>query len=216
MSQEKILDALEFIDDDMIEVVNVLRKYPERHKFLWVNYLAVAACVMLAIFGGFTLFDGDYKVPSAENSAAGDSADIADNVNQYADDSENKNETVNDNSSFRDEFSGGTNSSSGDTSSGSTGSSVSSSFTYHPIYMEITEVSKNSFKGRVINRVVVEDCVHFEENQVITVIYREDLYADYDTLLIEDLKVGEKVYVIYGKPDSKTIYTSYIRYDRNF
>ena len=53
MSQEQIIDALEFIDDDMIESVNVLRKYPERHKHLWLNYVAVAACIMLAIFGGF-------------------------------------------------------------------------------------------------------------------------------------------------------------------
>lgn len=210
MNQEKILDALEFIDDDMIEVVGVLRKYPERHKFLWVNYLAVAACVVLAIFGGFTLFDGNYKTPTAENSAADGSSDMADNMNQYADDTENKdiNETVNDNSSFRDEFAGST--------SGNTGSSVSSSFTYSPVYMEITEISESSFEGRVINTVMVGDSVHFEENQVITVIYREDLYADYDTLLIKDLKVGDKVYVIYGKPDSETIYTPYIRYDRNF
>ena len=53
MSQEQIIDALEFIDDDIIESVNVLRKYPERHKHLWLNYVAVAACVVLAIFGGF-------------------------------------------------------------------------------------------------------------------------------------------------------------------
>lgn len=208
MSQEKILDALEFIDDDMIEVVNVLRKYPERHKFLWVNYLAVAACVVLAIFGGFTLLNDGNKSPSMENSAAGDSADIADDMNQYADSSENKNEAVNDNSSFRDEFAGGT--------SGNTGSSVSPSFTYRPIYMEITEISGSSFKGRVINKVTFGNSTHFEENQVITVIYREDSYADFDTLLIKDLSVGEKVYVLYSKPDSETIYTSYIRYDRNF
>ena len=213
MSQEQILDALEFIDDDMIESVNVLRKYPERHKHLWLNYVAVAACIMLAIFGGFKYFDNNVSTEnnsSANNGGTSQMSGIADMVG----DAENKNEsadqiTQDDNSSFRDEFAGSTG------STENAGSSTDISWHYRPVYMEITEISGNSFKGRVIEQVKVSGETHFSKNQVVTVIYRESEYADYDTLLIKDLKLGEKVYVIYGEP-ADTIYTPYIRYDNKF
>lgn len=213
MSQEQIIDALEFIDDDMIESVNVLRKYPERHKHLWLNYVAVAACIMLAIFGGFKYFDNNVSTEnnsSANNGGTSQMSGIADMVG----DAENKNEsadqiTQDDNSSFRDEFAGST------SSTENTGSSTDISWHYRPVYMEITEISGNSFKGRVIEQVKVSGETHFSKNQVVTVIYRESEYADYDTLLIKDLKLGEKVYVIYGEP-ADTIYTPYIRYDNKF
>lgn len=213
MSQEQIIDALEFIDDDMIESVNVLRKYPERHKHLWLNYVAVAACIMLAIFGGFKYFDNNVSTEnnsSANNGGTSQMSGIADMVG----DAENKNEsadqiTQDDNSSFRDEFAGSTG------STENAGSSTDISWHYRPVYMEITEISGNSFKGRVIEQVKVSGETHFSKNQVVTVIYRESEYADYDTLLIKDLKLGEKVYVIYGEP-ADTIYTPYIRYDNKF
>ena len=213
MSQEQILDALEFIDDDMIESVNVLRKYPERHKHLWLNYVAVAACIMLAIFGGFKYLGNNVSTEnnsSANNGGTSQMSGIADMVG----DAENKNEsadqiTQDDNSSFRDEFAGSTG------STENAGSSTDISWHYRPVYMEITEISGNSFKGRVIEQVKVSGQTHFSKNQVVTVIYRESEYADYDTLLIKDLKLGEKVYVIYGEP-ADTIYTPYIRYDNKF
>lgn len=213
MSQEQILDALEFIDDDMIESVNVLRKYPERHKHLWLNYVAVAACIMLAIFGGFKYLGNNVSTEnnsSANNGGTSQMSGIADMVG----DAENKNEsadqiTQDDNSSFRDEFAGSTG------STENAGSSTDISWHYRPVYMEITEISGNSFKGRVIEQVKVSGETHFSKNQVVTVIYRESEYADYDTLLIKDLKLGEKVYVIYGEP-ADTIYTPYIRYDNKF
>lgn len=214
MNQEQILDAIEFIDDDMIESVNVLRKYPDRHKHLWLNYVAVAACIMLAIFGGFKYLGNNVSTEnnsSANNGGTSQMSGIADMVGdaankmEYADQS-----TSDDNASHRDEFAGST----GATSN--LGSSTDVSWHYSPVYMEITEISENSFKGRVINRVTVNGETHFEKNQVVTVIYRKDPYADFDTLLIKDLKLGEKVYVIYGEPIKDTIYTSYIRYDDKF
>ena len=218
MNQEQILDALQFIDDDMIERVNVLRKYPDRHKHLWLNYVAVAACIALAIFGGFKYFNGNVSIEN--NSSADNGGTINTNKPQYEfddmfGDTENKNEsadqnTSDNNSSLRDEVGEST----GNTSN--TGSSTDTSFTHRPIYMEITEISDNSFKGRVINKVTFGNAIHFEENQVITVVYRKDPYADFDTLLIKNLNVGEKVYVLYGSPDANTIYTSYIRYDDKF
>lgn len=213
MSQEQILDALEFIDDDMIESVNVLRKYPERHKHLWLNYVAVAACVVLAIFGGFKYLGNNVSTEnnsSANNGGTNQMNDAADMVGGDENKIESADQiTQDDNSSFRDEFAGST------SSTENTGSSTDISWHYRPVYMEITEISGNSFKGRVIEQVKVSGETHFSKNQVITVIYRESEYADYDTLLIKDLKLGEKVYVIYGEP-ADTIYTPYIRYDNKF
>lgn len=211
MNSEQILDALEFIDDDIIECVNVLRKYPERHKYLWFNYVAVAACVALAILGGFQLLDSN--APKQESSSA-DTGTIQNNTADMFGNAANKEQnddgvTLDNNSSFRDEVGGST----GNTSNA--GSSVDVSWHYAPIYLEITEISKNSFKGRVIKQIKVGGKTHFEKNQVVTVIYRQSENADYDTLLIKDLSVGEKVYVIYGEPDD-TIYTPYIRYDDKF
>ena len=207
MSEERLLDALEFIDDDMIECVNVLRKYPERHKHLWLNYVAVAACVVLAIFGGFKYLGNNVSTEnnsSANNGGTSQMSGIADMVG----DAENKNEsadqsTSDDNASHRDEF------------AGSTDSLTDVSWHYRPVYMEITEISENSFRGMVIEQVKVSGETHFNKNQIITVIYRESQYAKYDTLLIKNLSVGEKVYVIYGEPND-TIYTPYIRYDNKF
>lgn len=209
MNQEQILDALEFIDDDMIECVNVLRKYPERHKHLWLNYVAVAACVVLAIFGGFKLMGSNAPTQEQSNSNSGTNQ-TDDAVDMFGDiaDTENSNENnkFEDNSSFRDESTG---------SASNSGSSTDISWHYRPVYMEITEISDNSFKGRVIEQVKVSGETHFNKNQIVTVIYRESEYAKYDTLLIKDLKLGEKVYVIYGEP-ADTIYTPYIRYDNKF
>ncbi len=209
MNQEQILDALEFIDDDMIECVNVLRKYPERHKHLWLNYVAVAACIVLAIFGGFKLMGSNAPTQEQSNSNGGTNQ-TDDAVDMFGDiaDTENSNENnkFEDNSSFRDESTG---------SASSSGSSTDISWHYSPVYMEITEISENSFKGRVIEQVKVNGETHFNKNQVVTVIYCESGYTKYDTLLIKDLKLGEKVYVIYGEP-ADTIYTPYIRYDNKF
>lgn len=209
MNQEQILDALEFIDDDMIESVNVLRKYPDHHKHLWLNYVAVAACVVLAIFGGFKLLGSNTPTQEQSNSNGGTSQ-TDDAIDMFGDiaDTENSNENnkFEDNSSFRDESTGSTS---------NAGSSTDISWHYRPVYMEITEISDNSFKGRVIEQVKVSGETHFNKNQVITVIYRESEYTEYDTLLIKDLSVGEKVYVIYGEPND-TIYTPYIRYDNKF
>ena len=212
MSQEQIIDALEFIDDDMIESVNVLRKYPERHKHLWLNYVAVAACIMLAIFGGFKYLGNNVSTEnhsSVNNGGTSQMSGIADMVG----DAENKNEsadqiTQDDNSSFRDEFAGSTG------STENTGSSTEDICFAASVYIEITEISDNSFKGKVLKKAVVGNSTHFEENQIVTVIYSESTNEKLDTLLIKDLSVGEKVYVFYGKIESGTIYTSRIQYEK--
>ena len=165
MNQEQILDALEFIDDDMIESVNVLRKYPDRHKHLWLNYVAVAACVVLAIFGGFKFLGSNAPTQEQSNSNGGTSQ-TDDAIDMFGDiaDTENSNENnkFEDNSSFRDESTGAT--------SGSSSTTGDACFAA-TVYMEITEIGDNSFKGKVLKRAVVGNSTHFEENQVVTVIY---------------------------------------------
>ena len=205
MNQERILDALEFIDDDMIESVNVLRKYPDRHKHLWLNYVAVAACVVLAIFGGIKYLGNNVSTEnnsSANNGGTSQMSGIADMVG----DAENKNEsadqsTSDDNASHRDEF------------AGSTGSSTEDVCFAATVYMEITEIGDNNFKGKVLKKAVVANKTHFEENQIVTVIYSKSTNENLHTLLIEDLSVGEKVYVFYGRIESDTIYTPRIEYE---
>ena len=207
MNQEQILDALEFIDDDMIESVNVLRKYPERHKHLWLNYVAVAACVVLAIFGGFKFLGSNAPTQEQSNSNGGTSQ-TDDAIDMFGDiaDTENSNENnkFEDNSSFRDESTGAT--------SGSSSTTGDACFAA-TVYMEITEIGDNSFKGKVLKRAVVGNSTHFEENQVVTVIYSKSTNENLHTLLIEDLSVGEKVYVFYGRIESDTIYTPRIEYE---
>ena len=210
MNQEQILDALEFIDDDMIESVNVLRKYPDRHKHLWLNYVAVAACVVLAIFGGFKLMGSNAPTQEQSNSNGGTNQ-TDDAVDMFGDiaDTENSNENnkFEDNSSFRDESIDSTGAISG---SSSTTGDVCFAAT---VYMEITEIGDNSFKGKVLKKAVVANKTHFEENQIVTVIYNESTNENLHTLLIKDLSVGEKVYVFYGRIESDTIYTPRIEYE---
>lgn len=207
MNQEQILDALEFIDDDMIESVNVLRKYPDRNKHLWLNYVAVAACVVLAIFGGFKFLGSNAPTQEQSNSNGGTSQ-TDDAIDMFGDiaDTENSNENnkFEDNSSFRDESTGAT--------SGSSSTTGDACFAA-TVYMEITEIGDNSFKGKVLKRAVVGNSTHFEENQVVTVIYSKSTNENLHTLLIEDLSVGEKVYVFYGRIESDTIYTPRIEYE---
>lgn len=210
MNHEKILDALEFIDDDMIERVDVLRKSPERPRLLWLKYVSVAACVMLAIFGGFKYFDSHFA--TQENSSTGDDLnniqsgviDIYGDTN-YKDESAEQLKTddntngVDESTEFRDEFAGST--------SGSACFAAS-------VYMEVIEITDNSFKGKVLEKVVVGTSTHFEENQIVTVIYSESTNENLDTIPIKDLSVGEKVYVFYGKIESGTIYTPRIQYEK--
>lgn len=199
MNQEKILDALEHIDDDMIECVNVLRKYPERHKFLWLNYVAVVACVMLAIFGGFAFFGNEFEV--SENSAASDASNqiqSEDDIIHFGD-LLDKNKTDGYNSvqdESREELAGSTGGTSdGNTINGNTGTTGSSQdvcYHYKPAYVEILEINDNGFKARVIDD--DKNRNDLEKNQTVTVVYDENIKLK-DA---ESIKIGNKVYVYYG------------------
>lgn len=185
MNHEKILDALEFIDDDMIERVDVLRNAHKGHRRVWLNYVAVAACVVLAIFGGFKLFDSNF--PTQENSVTGDSLNNATNdaVDIYGD-AEHKNESAeqlkpSDNGAFRDEIVGGNTS----------GTVQTGKPQYNPAYLLITEIHNNGFKAQVID--VDKNHNDLEINQLINVIYDENAKIEG----VENLKQGDKVFVYY-------------------
>lgn len=54
MNQDKIHDALNLLDDDMIEVVENLRnKTKNKRKNKWIRYLSVAACICIVLVGVF-------------------------------------------------------------------------------------------------------------------------------------------------------------------
>ena len=75
MNQDKIHDALNLLDDDMIEAVDRLRVKKKKKKKRWVPYISVAACVLvlfvgLASAGALGLLGGQAKsdkVVSDEN-----------------------------------------------------------------------------------------------------------------------------------------------------
>lgn len=54
MSKEQILDALNLLDDDMIEAVDALRDKTKR-KIPWIKYMSLVACMCVVILGAYAL-----------------------------------------------------------------------------------------------------------------------------------------------------------------
>jgi len=68
VNKELIMDAMEYIDDDMLEDVNTLRSgSPVKHSRIWMRYVSAAACICI-ILGGMLVWHGLYD--SAENESA--------------------------------------------------------------------------------------------------------------------------------------------------
>ena len=54
MNKDLIFDAMEYIDDDMLEDVNTLRSgSPVKHSRIWMRYISAAACVCIVLGGVF-------------------------------------------------------------------------------------------------------------------------------------------------------------------
>lgn len=196
MNQDKILDALNLLDDDMIEAVDVLRIKP-KVRFKWGHSLAVAACVAVAVFGAFAFWGSDN---SPEFSA---DSNIEDNVFQ-----ENAEDIFEEEKSSFNDIADTENKN--NSNCAEEGRIESHSLAWPPVYVEILE-----FNGRGLKACVIRDngCKHFEENEILTVIYGDEYYA----LTTPDFKIGDKVYVFYwiDKNDRLTIYTSDIVYEEN-
>lgn len=68
MNKELIMDAMEYIDDELLEDVNTLRSgSPLKRNRIWMRYASAAACVCI-ILGGMLVWHGLYD--SAENESA--------------------------------------------------------------------------------------------------------------------------------------------------
>ncbi len=68
MNKDLILDAMEYIDDELLEDVNTLRAgSPLKRSRIWMRYASAAACVCI-VLGGMLVWHGLYD--SAENESA--------------------------------------------------------------------------------------------------------------------------------------------------
>ncbi|MBE5948356.1 MAG: hypothetical protein E7261_04925 [Lachnospiraceae bacterium] len=79
MKQEQIHDALNLLDDDLIEAVDALRgneelndnsfreksfeKNKEKRNIPWLKYMSIAACLCVVILGAFALRNYKYNMP---------------------------------------------------------------------------------------------------------------------------------------------------------
>ncbi len=64
MNSEKLLDAMEFIDEEYINNVYTLKTHPKSYKRNIIKYISVVACVVLALIGAVAigLFDSSNKI----------------------------------------------------------------------------------------------------------------------------------------------------------
>lgn len=74
MRPEKIQDALNYLDDDMIEEVDRLRQIPEKRKKVRLRYVSLAACFCLLMTGVIIassrgLFDPDSAIKDEGSSS---------------------------------------------------------------------------------------------------------------------------------------------------
>lgn len=63
MNTERISDALNLLDDDIIDEVNALRGGKKRPAAVWPKWLAAAACLALAVCAGVRLYTGRDRLP---------------------------------------------------------------------------------------------------------------------------------------------------------
>ncbi len=108
MNSEKLLDAMDFIDEGYINNVYTLKTHPKSYKRNIIKYISIAACVVFAFIGAVAigLFDGSNKVTMNQvyNNNVGENVDgnsstdvpIADDV--YAGNA-NPNDSANENPS---------------------------------------------------------------------------------------------------------------------
>ena len=72
MNKDLILDAMEFIDDELLEDVNTLRSGSPKRSRIWMRYASAAACVCIVLGGmiflsRFGLYDGHEESDGMSN-----------------------------------------------------------------------------------------------------------------------------------------------------
>ncbi len=75
MNKDLIMDAMEYIDDELLEDVNTLRSgNPLKRSRIWMRYASAAACICIVLVG---LFVRHQLYDSAENESAYSDSDAA-------------------------------------------------------------------------------------------------------------------------------------------
>lgn len=69
MKAEFLSEAMSFLDDDIIEEADALRRKSKNYKSIWIKCLSAAACLCIALLAVF----GFYKPQSLANGTAGPS-----------------------------------------------------------------------------------------------------------------------------------------------
>lgn len=185
MTAEKLSEALSFIDDDIIEETDALRKRKKNHKALWLRTLSAAACLciaLVAVFGTVQSFDLPLRGGKGENNSAWAGT---------------KGETK-----PVDEFNyGGT--------FGSVAGSMSMTSSEYAVYLEITEWKRNCFYALVLesgNEELTSGMkvkVKFDKNIIYAQNYSwngvGDSFFEQGSPTEKVFPVGNKLYVVFSK-----------------
>ncbi len=197
MNEEKIIDAMEYIDDRFIEDVYTLKTTPKKHKIVWLKYVGIAACIVLVV-GLFA--QGYYYGPKSDSnnsSFAGSSTNgTTESVNEKEDIAFDVSDEITTYVSSN-ESSGSTSGSTGEFLAGSSPNN-SSVYGDSPAYVEIVEITNDGF------------VVKFSSSEnLVNAVYGENFKLEEKAF-----KVGDKVYITYGinSSDSSKIYIHSISY----
>ena len=94
MNKDLIFDAMEYIDDNMLEDVNALRSgSPEKHNRIWMRYISAAACVCI-VLGGLLFASQFYNMKSYPESDGMDNEMMAEGAGGLSGNSDTANPGV--------------------------------------------------------------------------------------------------------------------------
>lgn len=188
MNQDKIHDALNLLDDDMIEVVENLRnKNKYKRKNLWVRYLSVAACICIVAAGIFAI--GNLGLLSGGSKKQSNNDGTYNNNFGYTSEGE-KNFII----------------------KGQGGDIVTTGGEVPSVIVEIKKWQDNGFEGKIAG---IVDTTIFEVGAEVVVEFDDDIciaetregitkYIE-DEPTEEDFPVGSKVCVQFVKTEKKRV-----------
>lgn len=184
MNIDNLHDALNLLDDELIEEVDKLRTKRKRRKNLSVRWLSLAACFCVAIIGLYALSNlGVWQFGASKDSACVENA---------------KEDLVEDNSTAeQDAFddSVGDVGTKTESISDSTGSSENTS-EQPSVLVEITEWTEDGFDGVVTG---IVDTTIFEIGEKVKVQFGETVYTE------KDFPVGSVVRVQFSSSETETV-----------
>ncbi len=166
MNSERIIDAMEFIDESYIEQTYALKIYPKSRSRIWIKYLSIAACVAVILIGALSsgIFDNSdiYCTLYPENSAD-DSLNYEDSIPNTP--SLDSSTIANDENSYM-------------------GQSASQKIT---IYIEVIELIDNGFTAKIIDN---------NGNEQLTNDYIYNAIYDSSSTFNYKLQIGDKAKIV--------------------